>query len=109
MSAWDDFRDAVLQGVKARFEQDGPAFIKALTDDAMSFAERHKNDLVDWGRAVAAGEMTPDDMEFLVKGLKDLFEVHALTQAGIAAADLQRFRNAVFDIVTQAAVAALPG
>lgn len=79
-SNWEEFRDAAVQ--------DGEAFLK-----------KTKGDLKRWTRLLEQGELSREDVEWLIKGKRDLAEMEALKQAGLAAARIDRFRSALIDRV----------
>ena len=53
-----------------------------------------------------AGQLTQDDFTDLVNGDKDLAKLDAITQAGLALEQVQRFRDALVNLVINAAFAA---
>lgn len=59
--------------------------------------------LSDGQRLLAQGELTHDDFEWLVLGRKDVIELHALKQSGLALVRLERFKNALFDLIIDTA------
>ena len=73
-------------------------------DDASSFLTDTKDDLNRWTKLLARGQLTKDEFTFLMKSKKDLFELHALTQSGVALITIQKFRDAVIDLVVNTAV-----
>ena len=83
--SWKDFRDAAVK--------DGQAFI-----------EKTKQDLDRWTGLLGQGKLTKDDFEWLVKGKKDLAELVALKQAGLAKARLDQFRGSLIDLVVGTAL-----
>ena len=52
--------------------------------------------------------MTPDDFKFLVEGKKDLFEVHANANVGLAKAQVDKFWTALRTLVVDTAIGMLP-
>ncbi len=53
---------------------------------------------------MAAGRMDKDEFMFLVKGQKDVAQMLALKQAGLAAVNVDKFRNGVIDLVVNTAL-----
>lgn len=81
---------------------------KAAVADAAAFLKKTQADLDRWGRGLAAGTLTPEDFAFLVKGKRDLAEMQALKQAGLALVRIDQFRNAVIDLVIETAIKMVP-
>jgi hypothetical protein len=103
MSAFDGFFSDVVSGAKdlARTSLDG--FVDQAEGDSKAFILTNKTELEKWGKQLANREITRDQFEFLVMGLKDLTEMHALTEAGVAEASVQRFRDKLINLVINAA------
>ncbi len=81
---WTDVRDAALR-------------------DGQTFVRRTREDLERWLTLLAAGDLTREDFEWLVQGRRDLAEMEALKQAGLAKVRLDRFRSALVDVVVKTA------
>jgi hypothetical protein len=103
MSKFNDFRDAIFDGAESLARQSLNEAVSAARDDAKDFFEATKNNLRDWTRQLADGQLKKREFESLVKGEKDLATLFALTQAGIQAARIQRFRDALIKLVIDAA------
>ncbi len=52
-----------------------------------------------WANQVASGAMTPADLKFLIAAQKELLVMQALTQAGIAQIELDKFKQGVIDLI----------
>jgi len=76
----------------------------AVTQDGKAFLEKARADLERWSALLELGQLTPDDFAWLVNGKKDLAELAALKQAGIAQARLDTFRNALVGVVIGTAI-----
>lgn len=75
-----------------------------LIADGKAFAEEAKQDLEKWTRQMAEGELTRVDLEWLIKGKKDLARMEALKQKGIAKAKIDEYRNAMLNTVVGSVV-----
>jgi hypothetical protein len=106
MSKFGDFEKAVVAGAKGLAATSLKGFITEAQDDAEGFLAQHTADLRQWTSQLDAGELTKDEFADLMKGDADLAELDALTRAGVAAADLQRFRDALINLVIDAATKA---
>ena len=75
----------------------------AAVKDGKAFLEKSKTDLERWTKMLAKGELTRDDFEWLVVGKKDLAELVALKQKGLAKVALDRFVNGLIDTIVSTA------
>lgn len=82
---WQDVKDAALQ-------------------DSTAFLAKTRADLERWTTLLSAGSLTAEEFAFLVRAKKDLAELEALKQLGLAKARLTRFRNALVDTLVNTAV-----
>ena len=103
MSKFDDFFSTVLSGAKGLAADSLHDFLTQAQDDADSFLTKSKAQLHTWTVKLADGRMSKLEFEDLVGGLEDLAAMHALTEAGVAAARVQRFRDAVIKLVIDTA------
>lgn len=103
MSAFDEFLDNVVVGARDLARQSLQGFVTQAEDDARDFLERSRADLQLWTEQLARGELSKDEFSDLVGGLKDLAKMRALTGAGVAAARVQRLRNALINLVIDSA------
>jgi hypothetical protein len=75
-----------------------------LLQDGTKFAAKLEEDLKRWTAEYSIHEMTKEEFEFLVKSKKDLLEMEALKQEGLARTELNKLRNSIVDVVTGSAV-----
>jgi hypothetical protein len=103
MAAFDQFIEA-LKTELVKFAKDSwKAYKASAVKDGMAFIEESKADLERWTKMLARGELTRDDFAWLMVGKKDLAELEALKQEGLAKVALDRFVNGLIDsIVTTA-------
>ena len=109
MPDFKTFFSALKDGVKDLIGQTLKEHSKAAGKDASAFLEKARADLERWTLELAEGKLTNDDFAFLVKGKKDLAEMEALKQAGLALVRIDQFRNSVFDLVIGTALKMFPG
>jgi hypothetical protein len=103
MSAFDDFRAAVIDEAEALAKTILKRGVKEARADAAAFVDNSAEKLERWTRLVAAGELTADEFASLVRSQKDLAELSALTKAGIQASRLQKFREKLVDAAVDTA------
>jgi len=91
-----DLAAKLFEGYVGQAEADTRAFLQATRDDIARDALLYKQ-----------GQIDKDDFEDLIKGKKDLAEMHALKNTGLASAAIDTFINGVITIMINAAFAAL--
>jgi len=82
-------------------------FVNQAVGDTQDFLQRSKDGVARAGLLFADGKIDRDDFEDLILGKKDLAEMHALKQAGLASATIDTFTNGVLQILLDAAFAAV--
>ena len=107
MGKLDDFADAVLAGAKDLAKNILAGFEDQAGADAKAFLDKMRNDLQKWAKLRAEKKITDQDFIDFVQGKEALAEIHALTQAGIAATKLERFRTELIKLVVDKALAIL--
>ena len=103
MSQFDVFYNTVRAGVVDIAKGDLAQYVEQGKADAGQFLQSLQSDLKDWTKALANGDLSKDEFDFLLRGKADLAAMHALTQAGIAAVQVQQFRDALIDLVINSA------
>lgn len=93
--------DALLDTLKDEVADLAETHLQEVRDEAIrdgeDFLNRTQDDLRRWTRLLEEGELSRDEFESLVRGQKDLAEMEALKQTGLAAAQAERFRDALID------------
>ncbi|SDY29818.1 hypothetical protein [Citreimonas salinaria] len=105
--SWDEFVDAVREGLKRLAENTVQEAFDQAEADAMVFLQGSEQSLRRWGDALAQGKITKDDFEYLVGGQKDLAKMHALKAIGVTQARLERFRTGLISLVVSSAFDAI--
>ena len=103
MSKFDDFLDIIKEELPDLSIELIEDFKDQGVDDAEKFLDDTKDDLKRWTQLLAKGQLNKDEFTFLVQSQKDLFELHALKQAGLALIAAQKFRDGVVDLIAGAA------
>lgn len=93
----DEFLDALKEEITDLAETHLQDMQEAALEDGKAFLDQTQNDLERWGRLLEQGELSRDEFESLVRGRKDLAEMEALKQAGLAAVRAEQFRDALID------------
>lgn len=108
MADFNTFLSALKDGVTQLVTQTLADHRDAAVKDAGAFLEKTRVDLERWTKELGAGTLKKDDFEFLVRGKKDLAEMQALKQAGLALVRVDQFRKSVFDLVVGTAFKMFP-
>lgn len=103
MSDFDVFVDAVEDGVKELAKKSLKGFKEETVSDTKEFLAAAKKDLQRWTKLLARGDLSQDDFEWLVLGRKEVAELHALKQSGLAMVRLDRFKNGLLNLVIDTA------
>jgi len=107
MSKFDDFIAALEDGVKRLAKDTLKGFETQALSDAQAFIAKCKKDLERWTELLTEGRLSKKDFCDLVQAKKDLAELHALTNAGLALIKLDQFRTALMNVVIEAAAKVL--
>lgn len=91
----DTLRDEIVDLATSHWDEARRAAIR----DGEAFLTKTKADLKRWTRLLDQGELSAADVEWLIQGKRDLAEMEALKQTGLAAARVDRFRRALIDRV----------
>lgn len=70
------------------------------TADALELLNEIKGNLQTWTFQVAEGKLSKEDFEFLVLAQKELAEMRALKQAGLAMIKADEFKNSLLNLVS---------
>jgi hypothetical protein len=97
MASFNDFVDALGTDLAKYVETSWKTYKTASVKDGNAFFQKLKGDLERWTKMLASGGLTRDDFEWLVVGKKDLAELAALKQKGLAKVALDRFLNGLVD------------
>jgi hypothetical protein len=110
MSAWDAFIAAVATGAASAARTALNGFEAEASADAKAFIAQAKTDFETWTTQVANGTLAKQDLADFIAADIALAQMTALTQAGIAASDIDRLRDALVDVIVNAAFTAFrPG
>jgi hypothetical protein len=103
MASYQDFLDAFKPALQDLAKQTLDAYSKQATTDGQAFLDAQKANLDKWTKELVDAELSKDDFADLVKGIRDLAELVALKQAGLAAARLDAFRTSLMNLVIDTA------
>lgn len=105
MTKFDDFLLQVKTGAKDLARELFMEYRDTAVKESENFFAAARADLERWTKLLITGDLTREDFEWLVKGKKDLLDLYALKQAGLARVRIDRFRNGVIKLVVDKAMA----
>jgi len=76
-------------------------YAKQAKADGMNLLETLKTDLQTWTIEVGEGKLTLDELDFMVMSKKELIQMNALKQAGLALVKIDEFKNGVLNLIVQ--------
>ena len=103
MSIFETYLEALKEGIAVLGKEMLSEAIDQAKEDGEAFLMEAREDLKKWTRQLAKGELSRTEFEALVRAKKALFEMRALTQAGISLTRIQRFRDSLIDLVIDTA------
>ncbi len=90
-----ELENGVIALAKASFK----TYINEAEKDAQSLLDSMKDKLQRWVLLLAQGALTTDDFELLITAQKDLVQMAALEQAGLAEIKAEQFRDSVVNLI----------
>jgi len=67
--------------------------------DGINALDNLKTNLSNWAQEVENGALTKEDLEFLLQSEESLNEMVTLKQAGLAAIQIDKFKNSLINLV----------
>lgn len=99
MPNFEDFLDTFKSDLIDLTKEFGDDVKDEIIADGKAFAEEARKDLEEWTQKLAAGELSQEDVKWLIQGKKDLAQMEALKQKGLAKAKIDKYRNAMLETV----------
>jgi hypothetical protein len=104
MATFKDFENNWKTAIDALIQRNYSDFVNQAQSDATTFLDEAKSDLKRWTGLYAANSIDKEDLTSLVDSDKDLLELHALKQAGLAQVRWDLFVNSVIETTISVAV-----
>lgn len=98
----------LLSGVKSIAEQNAKDYVTEAVRDGTGILDELRVQLEVWATQLAGGELTKDEFEYQLGSAKDLLEMVALKQKGLAQVQVDKFKNAVFDLILETVSVIIP-
>ena len=74
-------------------------YVKSARKDAQALLNAMKDKLEKWTDLLASGALSTEDFEWLVYSQKDIVEMTALKEAGLAQIRIDQFRGSVINLI----------
>lgn len=99
----EELKDLILPLAKDTVEE----YKDEAVEDAKAFLNKIKDDLARWTTQLENGDISEDDLKWLIEGKKDLAEMVLLKQKGLAMAKIGKFQKGLFNLVVATVVSKL--
>lgn len=106
MPDFKDFAQTAEANLVALVTTDFKDYSQEALKDGKAFVERARKDLERWLVLRSQGQLTDDDLVWLIKSKKDLAELQALKQAGVSVTRLEGFKHDLITLAINTATAA---
>lgn len=92
---FDSLKDEVISLASLTFKKHK----EEAKADASKLIQDLKEDLKTWTLQLADGQISKSDFEFLIMGQKELIEMNALKQVGLAIIELDKFKTSILNLI----------
>lgn len=96
---FNELFETLKQGVSSIAQETVKDYARQATKEGQKSLTGLKSDLKRWTEQVERGELSKEDLEFLLLGRKELTEMKVLQQLGIAKIQLDKFKNAITGLI----------
>jgi hypothetical protein len=96
---FNQFLDHLKEELGAVAAEFGSELKDDLINDGLHFVHKTRHDLQSWSEQLLTGELSKKDFEWLLKSKKDLAEMEALKQKGLAQVRIDRLKTALLQSV----------
>lgn len=91
-------KDGIFSLAKTSFSD----YLNEAVTDGNSIINDLKTNIESWSQLLSDGDIDEDNFKSLLLGQKDLLKMMALTEAGMTEIQIDKFRNGIFDLITNA-------
>ena len=99
---FEDVFNDLKQGVAALARETITSYAAQAATEGRQILVKMKDKLKRWSKEYAAGNLNDADLQFLMASEKELMEMKALQQLGIAKIQLDKFKNGMINLVVKA-------
>ncbi len=96
---FDQLFESLKNGVESVAKDSFQDYYSQAKADGQSALKSLKGNLQQWTLEVENGDMSTDDLVFLLKGEEALNEMIALKQAGLASVHIDQFKNGLVNMI----------
>lgn len=104
---FDKFISLIKEGLISIANNELGGFITQFFNDTIDFVNAQIQRVTRWMGMYVKHQIEKDELNFLLAGLFDLMEMHALTQLGYSIIVIQKVRKALINLVIDAAIASI--
>jgi hypothetical protein len=96
---FDKLFDTLKSGVVDLAKSTMKDYASQATKDGQNVLNKLKTDIEIWSKQVAIGNLSAEDLKFLIEGRKELTQMKALQQVGIAKIQLEKFQIGLTNLI----------
>lgn len=91
--------DTINDGITTLARETVEEYSTEVTELLQSSTNNIKSDVEEWAKLYKSGELKQSDLEFLIKGRKELFEMKAIQKLAIANIQLDKLKNGITSLI----------
>ncbi|KAA6438436.1 hypothetical protein FEM33_17265 [Dyadobacter flavalbus] len=91
--------DSLKSGVETVAKESLNSYVSQATKDGKNALQDIKTNLQRWAVEVETGALTKEDLQFLLQEETALDELTSLKEAGLAAVQIDKFRNGLINMI----------
>lgn len=100
--------ETIKNGIIALGKDAGAKELTQLQTAAQGTADAIKADAVTWTEQLTSGGITAEQLKFLIAADEEYFQVVALTQAGIALAQMDALKAGIANLIVKTLTSLIP-
>ena len=91
--------DTLRTGIVSLAQTTFKGYAIQAQSDGQAILDQMKTDIENWTNQYTTGVISQDELSFTIQGRKEDLEVAALTEAGIAQAQIDGFKTGVINLI----------
>jgi hypothetical protein len=108
MIHFNDFLNTLKKSLGELAKEYGRQYKDAIIKDGTDFVLQTQAKLDEWLQMVVKGQLTKDDLDYLLEGQKDLMQMEALKNAGLALAQKDKLQKAILETIAGSILKMVP-
>lgn len=97
---FNQFLQSIESGVDTLAKTSLHDYATQAKSDGQAIVDEMKEELQQWAAELEEGDLTTEDLSFLVKEQADLTQMVALKEAGLAEVRIDEFKTSVVNVIT---------